>query len=112
MPAGITFKETMTGGFALGATEPADGAARGQRAGTRLAPSPRQRRHERRIRHQTQQVRAQLCCGDSGAMVESQAGHPVLDEFVKTLQLRDHHRAPCRDGLERRETKGFVARLG
>ena len=37
MPAGITFKETMTGGFALGATEPADGAARGQRAGTQLA---------------------------------------------------------------------------
>jgi cholesterol oxidase len=37
MPAGITFKETMTGWFALGATEPADGAARGQRAGTELA---------------------------------------------------------------------------
>jgi len=37
MPAGITFKETMTGWFALGATEPADGAARGQRAGTELS---------------------------------------------------------------------------
>jgi hypothetical protein len=37
MPAGITFKETMTGWFALDATEPGDGAARGQRARTRLA---------------------------------------------------------------------------
>ncbi|XKE44914.1 hypothetical protein LG302_16275 [Halomonas organivorans] len=37
MTAGIAFEETMQGGFALGETEPAEGAAAGRRAGTRLA---------------------------------------------------------------------------
>lgn len=36
-PAGISFRETMTGGFALGAVDPADGQARGDAAKTRLA---------------------------------------------------------------------------
>jgi hypothetical protein len=34
---GISFRETMEGGFDLGATDPAAGAAQGQRAGSRLA---------------------------------------------------------------------------
>jgi hypothetical protein len=53
-------------------------------------------------------LRAQFCFGVSGAVVESQAAHPVLDELVKTPQVRDHHCAPCRHCLERRETKGFA----
>lgn len=34
---GITFRETMSGPFALGATDPREGAAAGEQAGTRLA---------------------------------------------------------------------------
>ena len=37
MAGGVTFDETMEGWFALGALTAADGAAQGQRAGTRLA---------------------------------------------------------------------------
>lgn len=36
MSAGIAFEETMRGGFALGETDPAEGAAAGRRAGSRL----------------------------------------------------------------------------
>ncbi|TLF46133.1 hypothetical protein FEI13_16715 [Halomonas urmiana] len=37
MTSGITFEETMRGGFTLGETDPQAGAAAGRRAGTRLA---------------------------------------------------------------------------
>jgi cholesterol oxidase len=37
MSGGITFKETMQGWFALGATTPESGAERGEREGTKLA---------------------------------------------------------------------------
>src|ERR1700730_6417967 len=53
-------------------------------------------------------IASAVCFGVSGAVVESQAAHPVLDELVKTPQVRDHHCAPCRHCLERRETKGFA----
>lgn len=36
-PIGLTFRETMTGAFALGETDPRQGAVAGERAGTRLA---------------------------------------------------------------------------
>lgn len=36
-PVGISFRETMSGGFALGATAPTDGRQRGEHAGTELS---------------------------------------------------------------------------